>query len=301
MSCCGCRSNSATAERKGKGRLEWTTRAGRGTASLLTHDYVSGSSRLYGIVGDPVRQVRSPEMITAELRRRGRDAILVPIHVRPTDFDTVVGSLLRIENLDGLVFTIPYKAAALRLADRLGPQAQAVGAINALTRDDTGQWVGEIFDGLGCVVALRKAGYSVSGRRVTLIGAGGAGSAIGVAIAREIPALVRVHDIDRERANSLAKTIAGINPTIEVEVGPPDVEDTDFLLNASPVGMLDDPGCPVDADRLPTDLVVLDAIVKPEVTRLIALAGTSGCHVIRGRQMMRGQIGKMADFFEGRM
>jgi shikimate dehydrogenase len=71
----------------------------------------------------------------------------------------------------------------------------------------------------------------------------------------------------------------------------------DVLLNASPVGMLGDPRRPIADDSLPDTLVVFDAIVKPEVTPLLALAQRCGCRIVQGREMMRGQIARMVDFF----
>ncbi|MBI3708436.1 MAG: shikimate dehydrogenase [Proteobacteria bacterium] len=259
--------------------------------------YVSGSTRLFGIVGDPIEQVRSPGMITAELRRRGADAVLVPIHVRPDDFEACVRHIMKIRNLGGLVFTIPYKARACALADELGPQARAVGAANALTRRTDGGWVADIFDGLGCIEAFRRQGFAFAGRRAMLIGAGGAGSAIGVAIACERPAAIRLFDGDAERARALADKIRRVDGRIAVEIGPPAWDGFDVLLNASPVGMLDDRRLPVAAAALPRQLVVFDAVVKPEKTGLLALAEASGCRTIYGRDMMRGQIARMVDFF----
>lgn len=260
--------------------------------------YVSGRTRLFGIVGHPIEQVRSPEMFSAEFARRGREAIMVPLHVLPDDFDECLRSLMAIRNLDGLVFTIPFKQAACALADELGAQGLAVGAINALTRQADGRWHGDMFDGAGCVEAFRRRGLSFTRRRVTLIGAGGAGSAIGAAIAHESPAGMRLFDPDPERVETLAAVIHRIDPAIAVEIAAPDAHDTDILLNASPVGMLGDPNTPIPLDRpLPPALVVFDAIVKPEQTRLLAAAEANGCTVVRGREMMRGQIARMVDFF----
>src|SRR3954447_20554374 len=97
-------------------------------------DYVRGATRLFGIVGHPIKQVRSPEMFTAAFRARGLDAILIPLHVAPDAFNTCLAGLMRLANLDGLIFTIPFKARALELAGTLGAQAEIVGAINALAR-----------------------------------------------------------------------------------------------------------------------------------------------------------------------
>jgi shikimate dehydrogenase len=260
-------------------------------------DFVSGRTRLFGIVGDPIEQVRSPEMFSAAFRRRGREAIMVPVHVRPDDFDVCVPSLLRIPNLDGLVFTIPYKARACGLAAALGAQARVVGAINALGRDGAGSWRGEIFDGIGCVEAFRRRGIAFADRRVVLIGAGGAGSAIAVAIAAERPRAIRLFDLDQTRADRLAQRIAEVDPRIEVALAPPAIEDADILLNATPVGMLSDSGIPVAARHLPDRLIVFDAVVKPERTGLLALAESCGCTTVFGREMMAGQIERMVAFF----
>jgi shikimate dehydrogenase len=259
--------------------------------------YVSGRTRLYGIVGDPIEQVRSPEMFTAEFVKRGYPAILVPLHVLPARFDATLAGLMSLANLDGLVFTIPYKARAMGLAAQVGAQARVVGAINALARRADGRWRGEIFDGLGCVAGFKARGLGFAGKRVQLIGAGGAGSAVGVAVAAERPALLRLCDVDATRAETLAGKVRGMDPAIEVVVGPPRAEGVDILMNASPVGMLGDARLPLEVGTLPSSLVVFDAIVKPEQTPLLALAQRCGCTTVTGREMMRGQIARMTDFF----
>jgi len=259
-------------------------------------DYVSGRTRLFGIVGDPIVQVRSPEMFTAAFRRRGMEAVLVPLHVLPADFDACLDGIMRLRNLDGLIFTIPYKLRATKLASTIGPQGQLVGAVNALTRDGNG-WKAEMFDGLGCVEALRKRGIALQGRRLMLLGAGGAGSAIAVALAHERPAFMRLHDVDRSRADALAGKVRAVSPQTNVEVAEPAIDDIDVLLNATPTGMLDDARLPFEVSVLPQRLVVFDAIVKPERTPLIALAESCGCTTVYGREMMRGQIERMVQFF----
>jgi shikimate dehydrogenase len=259
-------------------------------------DYVSGRTRLFGIVGHPIEQVRSPEMFTAEFRRRALDAILVPLHVLPGDFEALLPQLLHLSNLDGVIFTIPYKLRACALADRLGEQARIVGAINALGRHPGG-WRGDMFDGIGCVEAFRRRGIPLIDRHALLLGAGGAGSAIGVALASERPASLRVYDVDATRAEVLAATITRAFPGLAVSAGAPRLDGIDLLLNATPSGMLDDARLPIAITSLPSAMTVFDAIVKPETTPLLALAERCGCTTVRGREMMRGQIARVVDFF----
>lgn len=270
------------------------------TASIPAFDevaFVDGRTRLLGIVGHPIEQVRSPEMFSAEFLRRGANALMLPIHVLPDDFDRVLPALKRIENLVGLIFTIPFKVKACGLADELGPQAAVVGAANALVRGIDGVWRADIFDGIGCVEAFRRRGHAFSGTRVMLIGAGGAGAAIGVAIAHEKPAAMRLFDPDRARADDLADKIRRVDGDIAIEIGTPAIADRDVLINASPVGMLDDARLPLDADHLPPNLIVFDAVVKPDRTPLLRLAEAFGCRTIYGREMMRGQIERVTDYF----
>jgi shikimate dehydrogenase len=130
-----------------------------------------------------------------------------------------------------------------------------------------------------------------------LLGAGGAGSAIAVAIAHDQPAFMRLHDVDGPRVEALAQKVKRVSPGTEVEVAPPRIDDVDILLNATPIGMLDDARLPFAVDTLPRQLTVFDAIVKPERTPLIALAESCGCTTVYGREMMRGQIERMVQFF----
>jgi shikimate dehydrogenase len=260
-------------------------------------DFISGKTRIYGILGHPIEQVRSPEMVTAEFFARDHDGIMLPFHVLPEDFDAACKTFMAMPNLGALIFTIPYKARAVGLADELGPNAKIAGAINALGRRPGGGWRGEMFDGLGCVEAFRRRGLSFRGKRVTLMGAGGAGGAIGVAIAHEKPASMRIFDMDQARVEELARRISTVDPAIKLEIASPRHDDVDYLLNATPVGMLGDTRMPIEATDFDPKLVVFDAIVKPETTPLLTLAEKSGCTIVRGREMMRGQISRIADYF----
>ncbi len=138
-------------------------------------EIVDGATRLYGIVGDPITQVRSPEVITAGFRAAGQNALMVPIHVLPDGFEATMRGLMSVANLDGLVITVPYKARAAALVDRLHATGERVGAINAMRREPDGAWSGDMFDGTGLVSGLRGHGFDFAGARVKMLGAGGAG------------------------------------------------------------------------------------------------------------------------------
>ena len=260
-------------------------------------DFVNGKTRVFGIVGDPIEQVRSPEMVTWEFQQRQHNAVLIPIHIAQEDFDVVIPDIMRIRNLDGMIFTIPFKVKALGLAKTLGPQASLVRAINAIKRQSNGDWSGEIFDGVGCVEAFKRRGIALKDRRIQLIGLGGAGSAICVAVAHEHPGLMRLFDLNERSTEQMVKLVKEISPRTIVEVGISCCNDVDVLMNASPVGMLSDARLPLEVEKFGKDLVVFDAIVMPENTPLLTLAQNCGCEVVRGREMMLGQISRLVDYF----
>ena len=260
-------------------------------------DFVNGKTRVYAIVGDPIEQVRSPEMVTWEMQKRDHNAVLIPMHIARDEFVSVMPHIMRMQNLDGLIFTIPFKAQAIALAKTLGPQASQIGAINALKKHSNGAWSGEIFDGIGCVEAFKQRGITLQDKRLQLIGLGGAGSAICVALAYEKPKLLRLFDINAQTTERMAKMVNTISPQTVVEVGLPLAEGIDILLNASPVGMLSDARLPLAVEQFKKELIVFDAIVMPENTPLLSLAQDCGCQVVRGREMMLGQISKIVDYF----
>ena len=142
----------------------------------MTAAKIDGATRLYAIIGDPIAQVRSPALYTELFADAGMNAVMVPVHVLPDRFEDTVPALLALGNLDGLLVTVPYKALVVPFATRLGKTAASIGALNALRREADGTWTGDMFDGAGFVRAAERKGFTLRGRRVTLFGAGGAGS-----------------------------------------------------------------------------------------------------------------------------
>jgi shikimate dehydrogenase len=261
---------------------------------------IDGATRLYAIIGDPIAQVRSPQVFNPILAAAGRNAVLVPCHVLPERFEESVRGLMALGNLDGIVVTVPYKARALQAADRVLPVGRQVGAVNALRREPDGTWSADMFDGRGLIRGLAGQDLSVQGVRAMVIGAGGAGSAVAVALAEAGAAALTLFDVDGAKAQALAARVREAYPACEVRVGPPGVEGHGMLVNATPIGMAPEDGLPADLGSLLPGLLVVDVIMKPEVTPLMRHAQSCGCRVIGGRTMLEGQAEELADFLRMR-
>ena len=258
---------------------------------------ITGKTRLLAIVGDPIDKARSPEGFCRMFELNGHDVIMVPVHVAAADLAAVVAGLKTTRNLDGIVATMPHKVAAMAFADEVLETGRLVGAVNAIRRRRDGRWEADMFDGSGFVAGLRAQGLETKGRRVALLGAGGAGSAIAVSLCREGIASISVHELERAKAERLVATLRGAFPSVDARAAAPDLASCDLLVNATPVGMQPDDPLPWDLAGLQPGTIVGDVTTKPEVTPFVAAARAKGAATVTGRNMYEGQILELASFF----
>jgi len=258
---------------------------------------IDGSTRIFGIVADPISAVRSPHLFNAMFTRQGVNAVLVPLHVDAAGFPALWSGLRTLRNLAGLVITMPHKAVAATLVDELGVAGQIAGAINAARRQPDGRWLGDMFDGQGFVDGLLKQGHTIASRRAHLLGLGGAGTAIAVALAEAGVAALALQDSDEGRRERVIGLIRRRYPHVDVTSDSPHVGTYDMVINATPLGMKSDDPLPYEPARLPPRTLVVDVVTKPEMTPLLLRAESSGHRIHTGRHMHEGQAARAARFF----
>ncbi|CDY77486.1 Shikimate 5-dehydrogenase I alpha [Caballeronia glathei] len=258
---------------------------------------LSGATRLYFIVGDPIAQVRSPAGVTAALRAAGRDAIVVPAHVASENLPAFFAGASQMKNVDGIIVTVPHKFSATEYCASLTDEAAFLGTVNTLRRLPDGRWHGGMFDGTGFVSALLDAGGKLADQRVLLIGAGGAGSAIGHALLGAGVASLDVRDNDRARTQSLVERLNGLKRGAVSAARESDGPETfDVIVNASPAGMRSDDPLPFDVTRLPGSTFVGDVVTKPPLTPMIEAARSRGCGTVTGTQMFGRVRDRIVEF-----
>ncbi|XBS70760.1 shikimate dehydrogenase [Acerihabitans sp. KWT182] len=260
---------------------------------------VDGSTRLFGIVGDPITQVQTPQLMTGLFQAQGVNALLLPFQVAAEHFETTLRGLMGLSNLDGLVITVPHKVRACGLVNSLSPRAQQVGAINVMRPLPDGTWAGDIFDGEGLVRGMERQGFAITGKRIKQLGAGGGGSAVAVALAAAGAAVISLCDPQPSLAQELAARINRFYPRRPAEATADGVgtEGYDLLVNCSPVGMRPGDGMPAPFGDFAPSLGVVDIIMHPEETPLLAHARRCGCRAMNGRPMIEGQLEAFSDFF----
>jgi shikimate dehydrogenase len=252
---------------------------------------LSGATRIHLIVGDPVAQTKSPAGLTREFSARAIDAICIPMQVAPADIDAFFAVAKRVQNIDGIVVTVPHKLAATRHCDALSERSRALAAVNAMRREADGRWSGDMTDGVALIAALRAAGCEPKGRSALVVGAGGAGSAVVLALA-EAGARVAAHDVDATRRDDLLRRLGAW----KIAVGSADPAGCDLVVNATPLGMAAGDPLPVDATRIASGTVVADLVTKPAVTPLLTAARERAAQIVTGEDMFAPQVGILADF-----
>lgn len=254
----------------------------------------TGSTRVLGIIGDPIAQARSPEVWSALFRLNGIDAVCVPMQVDPSGLGAFLEGAKALRNFLGLIVTIPHKAASLAHVASLTERSAQVGAVNVIRLDDHGAWTGDTVDGIGLVAGLERRGQDPAGRRALVVGVGGAGTAIAFALAEAGASEVAVFDVDRARADEVAGRVAATGTASYVAA--PEAAGFELVVNASPLGMAPDDPLPISLDNVDSGAVVADVVVHPRMTKLLQTAADRGCFTQPGVHMMDGQITPMAEF-----
>ena len=251
---------------------------------------ISGTTRVIGIIGDPVAHSRSPQMQNRALAAAGLDYVYVPFRVSPENLaDAVAG--LRAVGVCGFNVTVPHKVAVLPLLDRLSPEAEQIGAVNTVLNDG-GRLVGYNTDGTGLVRSLgEEFGFDPHGSHLVVIGAGGAARAAVHALCAGGAARVVIVNRTVSRGACLAEQYGALFPGVRLEVCsalPGALPGVDLLVNTTSVGM-DGISLAADPATLGDTAAVYDMIYAPPETPLLAAARRRGLRCANGLGMLAAQ------------
>jgi 3-dehydroquinate dehydratase/shikimate dehydrogenase len=267
--------------------------------NLYRFNKIDRDTRIFGVIGDPIAQSKSPLIHNAAYRKLGLNAVYIPLRI-PADM--LMESLKELERLgiEGFSVTIPHKEAVLQFASRIDEDTDAMGAANTLVRRE-GQWQATNTDAPAAIEsirnALQKAGglSDLVGRKVLILGSGGVARAIGHSLIR-YGAAVTLTNRSRDRGRELAAEL-GCQFTSWENRGS---ESYEVLINCTSVGMhpnLDE--TPFEQHWLSDNTLVFDTIYNPEQTLLLKQARERGCPALGGMDMFVGQAALQFELFTG--
>ncbi len=239
---------------------------------------LAGTTRLVGLIGNPVAGSLSPRMQNAAFAARGLDWAYVPLPVAEGRLEEAVEGLVAL-GFAGANVTIPYKTRVVAFCDALDPVAEQAGSVNTLVVRE-GRVVGASTDGQAVTEAV-----AVAGRRALLLGAGGAAQAVAVALLEAGVAALRVAARRPEAAQALRGRLLVLRPRAEVTVAetwPPQAGDADLVVHCTPVR--DEPL----VEPRP-EAAVVDLAYRPDgvPTALVQAALAAGCRpVVDGLEVL---------------
>jgi len=258
---------------------------------------VNGATRLYGTIGDPIRQLRATAVMSQVFAAVGANAVWLPFEGGPALLPVMLRALAEMRNLGGFTVTIPHKTAILPMLGRLTKRAQAAGSVNLVKREKDGTLAGDVTDGVGFVRGLEAQGHRVKGSSVWLVGLGGAGGAIAAALCEAGVGRLLVSELNDARADAALDRLSRFYPDVPVANVDMPPKGIHYAINATPLGLR--PGDPLAFDpmTLDPDTLVAEVIMSPVETALLQRARTHGRRIHHGRHMLDHQVPLYLEWF----
>ena len=248
---------------------------------------------IYGLVGYPVSHSLSPFMHNTAFAELDMDATYRLFSLKEEELE---GFFIKVRDQDspikGLNVTIPYKEKVIQYLDALSPYAQKTMAVNTVAITANRRLTGFNTDGPGFLTHLTELGFNTEGKRVALLGCGGAARAIVsvLCLLPERPASIRIYDVVKEKAETLVADLktrldVGIVDVVQ-SIDDLEIDKANLLVNATPIGMKPEDPCLVDEGLLHKNMLVYDLIYNPEETKLLKLAKQKGAQASNGLGML---------------
>lgn len=257
---------------------------------------ITGHTELIGLMAYPIRHSSSPAMHNAAFAKLGLDYAYLAFEV---DNDSLEGAVQGIRSLKlvGSNVSMPNKTVVHKYLDKLSPAAEMCGAVNTIVNED-GVLTGHITDGTGYMMSLKDNGVDVIGKKMTIVGAGGAATAIEIQAALDGVAEISIFNRKDEFWANAEETVRKINEKTNCKAQLFDLADLDKLkeeiassylfTNATGMGMKPLEGQTYIPDKsfLRPDLIVSDVVYYPRETGLLRMAKEVGCKTMNGLGMM---------------
>ncbi|QEH67969.1 shikimate dehydrogenase [Cellulosilyticum sp. ST5] len=257
---------------------------------------ITGHTELIGLIATPIRHSKSPTMHNESFAKLGLDYAYLAFEVGNKELEATVNGF-RAMNVRGWNVSMPNKVAIMQYLDKLSPAAEMCGAVNTVVNDN-GVLTGHITDGTGYMRSIKEAGVDIIGKKMTLVGAGGAATAIAIQAALDGVTEISIFNIKDDFFAKAENTVKTINEKTACKAKLFDLADLDALkaeiatsalfTNATGMGMkpLEGQTYIPDASFLRPELIVSDVVYSPAETALLKMAREVGCKTINGIGMM---------------
>ena len=257
---------------------------------------ISGYTKLIAHIGWPTGSFKASMIFNPYFQKERIDTLVVPMGCKGEDYPEFFKSLFQLQNITGALITMPHKVSTVDMLDEVSTSVQVCGACNAVRKEADGRLVGDMFDGQGFVRGLARKGRPAKGASALIVGSGGVGSAIAVAMAEAEVGRLALYDTRSEATEKLADRLQQFFPKLSIQVGSNDPAGFEIVVNATPLGMEPGDPLPVDVERISKEIMVGEVVMKQEETPLLRAAQEKGCLTQIGTDMLFEQIPAYLEF-----
>ena len=257
---------------------------------------ITGSTEFYALIGHPIEQVRTPNVLNAHLTEHGIDAAMITFNLLTASLEDFFKMIRGWQNCLRCCVTIPHKTQTLQLLDSFTERARRIGAVNIIKRDAEGYLYGDMMDGLGFLAALKKNNATVENKNIVLVGGGSAGSAIADSVAKAGAKQLSTLETKKNRQTNLITNLRKIYPSTSIYDQLVPGHSIDIVINWSPLGIRVNDPLPFPLETIKGNIIVADVVTKPDITEFLTIASRASHLIQRGREMAEAQISLFIDF-----
>ena len=258
---------------------------------------INGNTEIIAHIGYPTHTFKSPMIYNPYFDKAGINAVVVPFACEAENFPQFLKSIFSLRNIRGALITMPHKVTTVGLLDKVTATVRVAGACNAVKKTPDGRLVGDMFDGAGFTRGVKRKGFTLSGKRVLVVGSGGVGSAISASLAAEEISSITLFDSNTQSMEGLGNRLRQNYPNLEVTTGSNDPHGHNLVVNATPMGMNEGDPLPMDVSRIDPEAFVGEVVMKTEMTAFLSAAKARGCKVQVGSDMLFEQIPAYLEYF----
>ena len=277
----------------------------KGERRPLCYNFPNMPRKFVYLLGNPVGHSISPHIHNAAYKKLGINFEYIARQIKEDDLKKAVESI-KLPDVAGANVTVPYKEKIMHFLDEIDEQAKLIGAVNTVVNKN-GRLSGSNTDYLGFIDSLENdGGIRPSGKKVLILGAGGAARAVAVGLCQNAVASVFIFDVESKKAEKLSNDLkknfkTSVNTVRLGEELQELINNMDILVNSTPIGMFPaEEFSPIDEDvKIPAKLFVYDLVYNPSQTHLVKRAKASGSKAVTGLGMLVRQGAASFKLFTG--
>ena len=263
---------------------------------IISNHLITGTTKFIAHIGFPTKSFTAPKLLNPYFNSINKDLVVIPMACKKKDLKPLINGLTNLENFYGALITMPHKEEIVTFLKKKKKLVKISKVCNILKTDKDNHLIGGLTDIEGFKKSIKSLKLNLKNKKILIVGAGGIGTSLSHFFLYEEVKLVRIHDINKRKADNLNDKIQNKNFEFNFKVWNKKNTTFDFLINASPVGM-DSFKSPVNSRIIKNCDTVIDFVLSSKQTKIIKLAKKYNKQTISGNSILIHQIPAILKFF----